>query len=249
MRLITNLSTSGRILQRKVRQSDETSSFYRYVVSNETNIPMTAQATTQYTEDTEQLRTYRRRYIFNAWKHGNLTADVHVTFRTQVSNPRSREGNAQIISSTSVELELPSPYNAPQQQTLATEIMNIHNGWNVPNLPSFVSSARSFLSTTGVRNPSSLQRPFDITWGDLTYSNLIDKPTAISQKADGYRMLLGIIPQGVFMATSSLDIIPLTVGSQGNVATQASILIDGELVDNSYLAFDVIAANGFDHRE
>lgn len=181
------------------------------------------------------MRTYRRRYIFNGW--GTPSVDIHITFRTQTILGESR---SQAI--VSVEIETPSEYPSNVINAVAIAVMNIHNGWNIPNIPSVTRDIGITLRNANIRSRTQLQTPFDLTWHNLTYENIIEKRHAISLKANGVRMLFGISPLGQFFATSSLNIIPLNISP-----TNRTLLIDGELMDNTYWAFDLIYANGVNY--
>lgn len=198
-------------------------------------------------------KTYRLRYIYKGWTPGILVdntqqqaiADIHITLRS--STEIGVSAVPKLSQAVSIELELPREYPEATIRALVLRIMDIHNGWAVPNIVSTVTNMRNMLESTGLKHPRQLQRPFDISWADLTYDNLIAKPHAISFKADGIRFLLCISPVGIFLCTSSLDIIPLYVPSIGSKAISEVILIDGELVGNGYWTFDLLFHNGVNY--
>lgn len=184
------------------------------------------------------MRTYRRRYIFN--RYGSPSTDVHVTFRTQTTLGQG----ARTTTIVSVEIETPTEYPSSVVNTIATNIMSIHNGWNIPNMAQTMRDMGNALRVANIKSRSQLQTPFDLTWRNLTYEDMIAKKHAISFKANGVRMLFGISPLGRFFSTSSLNVIPL-----GIQPSNRTVLIDGELMDNTYWAFDLIYADGIDYME
>lgn len=236
IRAITNLLTGTTSYETKTQISSVNGPFYRFVTSTEGQI-----SSASITQGNLQpiSKTYRLRHIFTGWKPGDglPSVDVHVTIRTEITATATK----QIVS---VEIEIPR--NVPEIdnqviRAIADEIMKIHNGWNLGNIVGTIGSMRKHLDATGIRYPNQLQRPFDIRWKDITYENLIATPTAISFKADGVHMLLCISPAGTFFVTGSIEIVPL---SFTGTIDDSVILVDGEIVGNRYLAFDLIYSGG-----
>lgn len=243
---ISNLETAT-IFERKVARSDTASrnGLYRFTISRETPISR-REASDALGSDSNGIlgalgHTYRLRYIYRGWKPGVLlankepaVADVHITFRTESRyGSRDAEGRYPITGGTrqsvSIELEIPSEYSEAVMNSLVQRIFLMHNGWDIPDLATTVSNMRRVLTNIGIRGPENLQTPYDITWTDLTYDNLIAKPHAISFKADGVRMLLVTSPMGAFFATSTMNIIPLSTPLKNPLGSTLNI-IDGELM-------------------
>lgn len=235
IRSIRNLLTGRETRERKVLSSENDQSYYRYVVSNE--IPVTMNVS----NDNPTGYTYRLRYIQDGWRVlPNVTVNLHITIRTNVT----LDSGIRTSSSVSIEVELSQDYPPNIIDSIAREVMRIHNGWDIPNMASVIDGMRSNLTSTGLRTPNQLQRPFDLTWRNVTYENLIEKRTAISFKADGVRMLLCRGFTGTFFVTSNLQIVPLNLDGGSSI-----ILIDGELMGNTYWAFDLLYANNTNYQD
>lgn len=263
IRSIRNLrSPSAREqFERKVSQRESVSrnGLYRFVVSRETPISRTEAIGILGSDNNGILgalgHTYRLRYIYKQWKSGVLLpngdpalVDVHITFRTETRyGSRGADGkylpSGSTRQSVSIELETPSEYPELIMNTLVQRVFTMHNGWEIPDLAQTVSSMRKILTDIGIQGPQSLQTPYDLTWSDLTYDNIVAKPHAISFKADGVRMLLVTSPVGTFFATSTMSIIPVSIPLT-NMQTSTTHILDGELMYSSgqstFWAFDLL---------
>lgn len=208
-------------------------------------------------------QTYRLRYIYNGWQSGVLLnnqdeaiVDVHITFRTESKyGSLDQQGKYPIVGTTrqsvSIEIETSEEYPENTMNALVQRILTMHNGWDVPNLAQVIPAMKTVLTGIGIRSVEDLQTPLDMTWNDLTYDRLILKPHTISFKADGTRMLLVTSPVGTFFATSTLNIIPLSVPIQDRSITSTTHVLDGELmsvdsqdVHSIYWVFDLLYSDG-----
>lgn len=217
----------------KTMESEIVGSYYRFVSSKEEAVPSTLGEETGI--------TYRLRYVYNGWAPqppilGVDGLDLHITFRTNVAD--------RITQAVSIEVEAKVGYNAEMVDSIANRVMNLHYGMNVPDLARTITSMRNSVTSMGLRAPQQLQRPYDLTWRNFTYNELVENRTAISYKADGVRMLLCLSNDGAFYVTSNLDIVPITLGP---VEGRPITLIDGELMGNTYHAFDLLHLDGVDY--
>lgn len=254
IRRIVDLSNDMSIVERKVTIFDKSQPIYKYVESSEEKVSSTsAESMYKYNH-----MTYRVRYMYD-WVYKNIPLDLHVTFRTMIEDKK-------VTISTSIEIELSNPKISIDKEDLSisivksksisileivTHIMGIHNGWTISNIPDVFSGAKGILRTMGITSYYQLQRPYDLTWKDLIYDNMIQNPVAISIKADGTRMLLLMYQSGIFFITSSLDLIPLNTSKSSDIKDIKNItkpiLIDGELMNIKgqyiYYAFDLLYAD------
>lgn len=233
IRSVQNLRTQSIIIESKTTQKEMTSrnGLYRFVTSREIPLKNTDLSN-------PSGHTYRLRHIYTGWTTDVLLpdnqpaiADIHITYRTEITGTVSKQ-------STSIELEIPTEYPESVMNQLVQRIYTLHNGWNVPNLAQTITGMRSILTNIGIRGPDDLQTPYDLTWKDLTYENLIKRRHAVSFKADGMRMLYVKSPIGSFLATPILGIIPL---DESEPVTSTTIL-DGEFIqeENLYWCFDLL---------
>lgn len=229
VRAVEDMNTGIITYERKntIRSKDTT--LYRYVTSAEVPILSTDII------DQPISHTYRIRYIYNIWDTGVGTGNLHITVRTHIAEAR-------ISQDISIEFETPSEYPESSVSTIATLIMTMHNGWTVSNLATTIQDMSTSLKDMGLQHMGQLQRPYDISWKDLTYDHLIADPHAISFKADGTRMLLCNNKEGIFFVTSSLDIVPLDIHMMRDTG---EFLVDGELIGSTYWIFDLLYADGF----
>lgn len=230
IRSIENLRTSSTSYESKISLRDTISKdgTYRYVTSTES--PLTDVGSIGDPIST----TYRLRHMYNSIPlldgDTDIVGNVHITFRTE------SKGAA---SGVSIEIETPTEYPPYVLDSIARRMYTIHNGWDVPNLSSTISSMRSILHDAGIKGPDSLQTPYDIRYPDLVYANMIERPHAISFKADGTRMLLSYSPVGTFLSTSTISILPIDT-----IPTDTLYIVDGELIDDTFWAFDMLYSDG-----
>lgn len=259
-------TTQSTQYESKITQRETTSrnGLYRFVTSRESPISDT-QAVQTLGMKNDQLQgatgqTYRLRYLYKSWKPDiilnsgeQVVVDVHITFRTEsrYSTSSTQSGNERQVAGTtqsvSIEIEMPTEYPEQVMNSIVQRVLTMHNGWDVPDLPQTISSMKKILTDVGIRGPESLQTPFDITWNDITYDRLVANPHTISFKADGTRMLLVTSPVGVFLSTSTLNIIPLSTPLTDRLRTTETRILDGELmyidserIQSIYWAFDTL---------
>lgn len=217
-----------------VRNIPSSDGISRFVVSKE------IRSDTRPSESEIEGQTYRLRYIYKDWNSGVLLnvdtpaiSDLHITFRTE--NMRQ---------SLSIEIELPSEYPESVRNQIVKKVMEMHNGWDVPNFPTTFGAMKRLLSDYEIRSPGDLQKPIDISWNDLQYNQMITNPHAISFKADGQRMILVFSDKGTFFVSSSLYILPINLQSSGGGAT----ILDAERVGDTLWIFDLLFLDGDDYR-
>lgn len=231
IRSIKNLRTSSILYENKVSIKDTVSKdgTYRYVVSTESPLS----DINDVGESTGT--TYRLRYMYNNISlledNTDIIGSLHITFRTESRG----------YSNVSIEIEIPKEYTPSVMDSIVRRIYILHNGWDVPNLSSTISSMRSIMYDAGIRGPDNLQTPYDIRYSDLVYSNMIERQHAISFKADGNRMLLILSPVGTFFCSSTISIVPIDT-----VSTPSTYIVDGELMDDTYWVFDMLYSTSND---
>lgn len=234
IREIQNISTGRSKYERKVILEEKEGPYFRYVTSQEIVV-----APTQVLSSKPQGHTYRIRYIFNTiLLDENIS--IHITFRTQTMEGPQKS----ISSSVSIEVETQTQLQMNKISQIADYIMKLHNGWQVPSLGNTVSAMKEILRQGNLRYPSQLQKPFDLTWKDITYQNLIERSTALSYKLDGTRMLLCQSNIGTFLVTGNLGIVPLNL-----LKSQSTSIFDGEILDNKLYLFDTLMYRGQNYLE
>lgn len=213
VRKITNLVTNESKIEAKNVVNEYKRSLYKYVESTETRV--------KEISGKKVMDVYRLRYIIPYNKH-----EIHVTFRTEIT-----EVIKPIIS---IEIELNKELGESKIEDIVRNVFDIHNKYNVPNFDSNIIAAQNIVKNI-IGSTKTLQKPYDITWRDLTFDSLIKNQHSISFKADGIRMLLMLTNFGSFLITSSLNII-----SVNNTTYNSTTIIDGELIDDDYWSFDLI---------
>ncbi len=222
VRAIHDLITGSISYEQKKQVGEVVGSYYRYVSSVEEQVG-------EVTSDPTST-IYRLRYVYSPWM-GDM--ELHITFRTTVAD--------RISQAVSIEVETPVEYTASRVMTIADRVMRLHNGDHISNLAMVISRMKRATESMGLRSTAQLQRPFDLTWRNFTHEDLIENKVAVSFKADGTRMLLAMSEQDIFYVTSNLDIVPIKVGIEPG---QPTILMDGELMGNTYYAFDILFLDG-----
>lgn len=203
---------------------------YKFVKSMETPITDISNLQSQK----PRLTTYRLRYIINGLKVSGIPFDLHITFRTMIYSTRTESG-VSIEAETSVDMP-----HLDQLNAIVDYIMGIHNGWHLSgDYPSQIINMNGQLKKMGLVAYKQVQKPVDITWKDITYKNLIEKPHAISTKADGVSYRLALTDSGIFFVDNSLHIMPLSNQKQGE-----SILVEGELIGDVFYLYDALYLDG-----
>lgn len=225
VRIITNLITKKKTNEKKrqIKSEKSSDSTYKFVISEEETIKIDPQSPFI-------LKVYRLRYIYKNWKYihenKNYLAEIHITFRTEIGN--------KIKSFVSIEVELPKKYETNIMDGIVREILKIHNGYIIPSLYDKIDTIETSYIDKYIKPIGMLQRPIDMKWSNLTYRKMIEQPHAISFKADGTRMLLLLSDAGTYFITSSYDVIRI------NAIKNKDTIIDGELMGDTYWAFDII---------
>lgn len=243
IRTVTDLVTGAYSIENK-RVSEKIVKGRGYKVVTSTEEPTKLDINANYI-----FIAYRLRFIYNDWiyKHNNgstYKGDLHITFRTEISNT--------ISSFVSIEVEIPyytinnhnDPYKDNIIDGMVNNILTIHNGYIISNIADRILTIKSNYITTMLNGRIVVPKPIDLKWNQLKEVYMINNPHAISFKADGTRMYLLTCPNGTYFITTNMNIIPIN-----DIAYKTTNLLDGELMDNTYYAFDIIKHDNDDSRD
>lgn len=222
LRSVKDLITEKEVYQSKSTISRADAEFYRYVTSQELPVPyseiLASGPMTEY--------SYSLKYAYDNWNVQGALVSLQIS-----SLSTTRVGTeSRTAQSLSIEIILAKDYPPAVVKSIAQQVMDTHNGWSI-GIPT-IDAMQAVIAPL----PLSLKRPIDLTWNTLTYSTLIENPHAITFKTDGTRMLLALSNVGTFFVTQRFDVIPISVTHR----SKDLILIDGELVKDSYWAFDIL---------
>ncbi len=223
-----------KVTQRELFSSDRA---YKFVISNESRMNLQSIDGLEPTSKVYRVRhIFRDFYRVESRPRGRgdmpMRLDLHVTMRSIIGD--------RIAQATSIEIESNVDLVGSIQDQIVHDVLRLHNGWAVPGLVNVVSNVRHAIQDIGLDSPARLQRPYDITWPDITHKNLIERRHAITFKADGIRMLLALTPWGTFLITGNLDLIPLN----GHPWSRRMTILDGELVAQTLWLFDALMVEG-----